>query len=135
MPRSEEERVKYVEGLMTGKVLEGMPHAWRLSLGLASAVAQLHKEGVIHRDIKPGNVYLTAETFEGIAKLGDAGMARLQDASQTSMTQGGTLRYMAPELFPGSTYPLDDKKTDVYCCSCSRELYCAPEKAQKARLN
>src|SRR5690606_13848742 len=67
----------------------------RLALELLAGLGLAHERGVIHRDVKPANVFLDAR---GSAKLGDFGVAHLLDLGQTQ-TGGliGTLAYMSPE--------------------------------------
>jgi serine/threonine protein phosphatase PrpC len=81
---------------------------------LAKATTVLHRAGIIHRDIKPGNVILEPS---GAARLIDFGLARvpgLEEAEADGDPGGvpGTPSYMAPELFTGQTR--GDAKTDVY---------------------
>jgi eukaryotic-like serine/threonine-protein kinase len=68
-----------------------------------------HERGVVHRDIKPGNIMLTSD---GRAKIADFGIARIE---MSSMTQAGTMlgtpAYMSPEQFRGEAA---DARTDVY---------------------
>ena len=86
------------------------PDAERLTRDVLAALAAIHATGIIHRDIKPGNVLLTAD---GTACLTDFGVARPEDA--TSLTQTGhipgTARYMAPELWQG--HPANER-SDLY---------------------
>jgi serine/threonine protein kinase len=75
---------------------------------LASALAAAHGEGIVHRDVTPGNVLLTSA---GVAKIADFGIARAHDAA--TITGGGiiagTPAYLAPEVANGGAagYPAD----------------------------
>ncbi|RKS08450.1 protein kinase-like protein [Nocardiopsis sp. Huas11] len=70
----------------------------RLAVGIITAVAAIHQAGVVHRDLKPGNVLLGPDGPRVI----DFGIARiLTDSGTVSHGQVGTLRYMAPEQVEG----------------------------------
>jgi serine/threonine-protein kinase len=72
----------------------------RMALDLIAGLEAAHHRGVVHRDVKPANVFFDAR---GTAKLGDFGVAHLVDLGQTQ-TGGliGTLAYMSPEQITGA---------------------------------
>ncbi|KAG7466419.1 hypothetical protein MATL_G00164470 [Megalops atlanticus] len=80
---------------------------------IASAVAHIHKAGVLHRDIKTLNIFLTKTN---LIKLGDYGLAKKLD-SQFSMAETcvGTPYYMSPELCQGVKYNF---KSDIWAMGC-----------------
>jgi serine/threonine protein kinase len=87
--------------------------AARLAEALARAVAFIHERGVVHRDLKPGNVLLTAE---GQPKVADFGLAKRLDEDQKLTVTGvimGTAGYMPPEQACGKT-PEVGQPADIY---------------------
>ena len=73
----------------------------RLGVEVASALAHAHSLHVVHRDIKPGNILVNED---GTAKVSDFGIARLvAGTSGAADSLVGTIDYMAPEQFEGST--------------------------------
>lgn len=79
-------------------------------IDVCRALQAAHKKGVVHRDLKPGNIFLCEE---GVAKVLDFGMSKL--ASAESLTQAGytlgTPEYMAPEQCIGAQV---ESRTDIY---------------------
>jgi serine/threonine protein kinase len=76
---------------------------------ICRALEYAHKHGVVHRDIKPGNIMLNVE---GSVKVVDFGIARLVDASKTQTgTLIGTLGYMSPQQLRGEHA---DERSDIW---------------------
>ncbi|HEY4053408.1 MAG TPA: protein kinase [Terriglobales bacterium] len=88
----------------------------KLGMPTAEALAAAHSKGVIHRDIKPGNIFVTQS---GLVKVLDFGVAKLvQESDKTAVTTltetntiTGTLPYMSPEQLRGENL---DARSDIY---------------------
>ncbi|HET7595436.1 MAG TPA: serine/threonine-protein kinase [Burkholderiales bacterium] len=94
--RNERFAVKDVERIM-GELLGALDHA--------------HRNGVVHRDMKPANVILLAD---GTVKVADFGIARIETSELTQAgTMLGTPAYMSPEQFLGQ--PVDGR-SDIFSC-------------------
>src|SRR5215813_11072270 len=65
---------------------------------IANAVEHAHKQGVIHRDLRPANVFVTEK---GLLKVGDFGTSRFLEIAAHGTTVIGSPPYMAPEQFEG----------------------------------
>jgi tRNA A-37 threonylcarbamoyl transferase component Bud32 len=108
--------MEYAPGTELKKILdkgERLPVAEsvRIMEGLLAGLQYSHERGVVHRDIKPGNIILTPE---GVVKIADFGIARIESSSMTQVgTIMGTPAYMSPEQFMAQTV---DARTDLYSC-------------------
>src|SRR5437773_4080691 len=109
--------MQFIEGGQLDEVVRRTPMSMRQAAELIAKVARTvhyaHEHGILHRDIKPGNILLDKN---GEPHLTDFGLARLLD-TQSSVTRTidvlGTPSYMAPEQAAGETTKLS-KATDVY---------------------
>ena len=92
-------------GIRTGLAPE-LAQQWFIALG--RAIGHLHEHGLVHRDLKPGNIYLE----NGIVKVGDYGLSKfISGSGRTAQTQSvGTVHYMAPEVSTGNY----NKQIDIY---------------------
>ena len=108
--------MEYVAGATLADLLHGRARAsWdpkSLFRELMSALAYVHAAGIIHRDIKPGNVLVGRD---GRSRLTDFGIARPSDGERLTNTGLviGTARYIAPEVMRGQR---PDERSDLYAC-------------------
>ncbi|MFB7228058.1 protein kinase [Streptomyces fimicarius] len=113
--------MEYVEGQPLGSVLAAdirdhgaMPadKALKVTADVLAALETSHEMGLVHRDIKPGNVMMTKR---GVVKVMDFGIARAMQSGVTSMTQTGmvvgTPQYLSPEQALGRGV---DARSDLY---------------------
>ena len=118
--------MEYLEGeTLAGRLKKGalpLDVALRYAIEIAEALDQAHRHGVVHRDLKPGNLMLTKTG----TKLLDFGLAKVTDTSKTGAdnptallthdltSQGtilGTFQYMAPEQLEGKDA---DARSDIF---------------------
>ena len=110
--------MEYVEGVtlrekladaMHGRLLP-TPEAISYSIQLAEALEEAHEHGIVHRDVKPANIMITAKNQ---AKIMDFGLAKLKGAMKLTRTDStlGTLAYMSPEQLQGGDV---DPRSDLF---------------------
>ncbi len=98
--------------------------AVRIVRQITKALATAHEKGVVHRDMKPENVFLTGDLAHPTAKVIDFGISKTGDTPGTALTKTGmimgTPSYMAPEQARGERV---DHRADIYAVGAI--LYCA----------
>ncbi|WP_245674026.1 serine/threonine protein kinase [Actinoplanes rectilineatus] len=114
--------VEYVDGPTLGHEVRSKgplspSNLHGVAIGVATALAAIHGAGVIHRDLKPGNVLLAP----GSPKVIDFGIARALEDTQSRLTRTGvymgTVSYMAPERFDEPATPLTPA-ADIFAWGC-----------------
>jgi eukaryotic-like serine/threonine-protein kinase len=111
--------MEYVEGRTLRDAIRGdgplMPErAAEIGQAVARALASAHEAGLVHRDIKPGNIMLTRD---GEVKVMDFGIARTSTGDTLTQTAAilGTASYLSPEQAQGMTV---DARSDIYSLGC-----------------
>jgi serine/threonine-protein kinase len=114
--------MEYLEGrTLTTEIAKGalaLERTCQIGLQIALALAQAHQHGVVHRDVKPANIFLIQRgDCDEFVKLLDFGLARGPDdvALTSSNLLFGTPEYMAPEQVRGSAI---GAKADLYALGC-----------------
>ena len=103
------EKLEDLRSKMRGGKIYTREEIIRVGLHICDALSLCHSKGILHRDIKPGNIFINKD---GNFKLGDFGISRILDSSASYMasTGIGTPQYWAPEQISG-TY---DNRVDIY---------------------
>lgn len=113
--------MEYIKGKTLRDILKmngalSQRDAEQVMLGVLNALEYSHHMGIIHRDIKPGNIMISEQ---GMVKVMDFGIARALDDSATTMTQSqgvvGTAQYLSPEQARGEQV---DMRSDLYSAGC-----------------
>jgi len=123
--------MEFIEGESLKEVIQRqaplpVPHVCRIAKQAAGALEAAHQLGIVHRDIKPGNILLTRSSRGGeeeeVAKVLDFGIAKMKEAhfaaGGTTLTRTGTSigtpAYMSPEQAMGTTSASLDGRADLY---------------------
>ena len=104
---------EYIDGKILRKLMDNGPFepkvAIHIALGILDALDESHRAGIIHRDIKPGNVMVTPT---GLVKVCDFGIAQaIEDPTNDPSAIVGTAQYFSPEQAKGE---IIDGRSDLY---------------------
>ena len=105
--------MEYIDGKILRKLMDAGPFepkvAVHIAIGILDALAESHQAGIIHRDIKPGNVMITQS---GVVKVCDFGIAQaIEDPTNDPSAIVGTAQYFSPEQAKGE---IIDGRSDLY---------------------
>jgi serine/threonine protein kinase len=120
--------MEFVEGCDGAQYIASKPHwleALKVYEAAATGLAAAHAQGIVHADFKPANVLIGNDGRVRVADFGLAqsiGQANRDDASELSGPWGGTLPYMAPELWTGAQ-PNASTDQFVLCVALWETLY------------
>ncbi len=118
--------MELVEGIDLHQYIErhgrlSSEEARQILIQVTQALDYAHRMGVIHRDIKPGNILLTEKDGRTVVKLSDLGLAREVSDTEFRVTREGntvgTIDYMSPEQARDSG--LADIRSDIYSLGCT----------------
>jgi serine/threonine protein kinase len=103
--------MEYLEGVPLDYILDRMPRlpmskVLDILLQVCSGLSYAHEQGIVHQDIKPGNVFIQSD---GRAKIVDFGLSCPPGTKDCSLP--GTVYYMSPEQIVGESV---DERTDIY---------------------
>ena len=97
---------------------------------MASALQHMHEKRIMHWDLKPANIFISAD---GDLKLGDLGLGwALSSQTFEAYSRVGTPLYMSPEVLDGSGY---DTKSDVWSLGCIAYELCTLKSPFKSDNN
>lgn len=105
--------MEYIDGKILRKLMDAGPFdpkvAVHIALGILDALDESHRAGIVHRDIKPGNVMITPS---GLVKVCDFGIAQaVEDPTNDPSAVVGTAQYFSPEQAKGE---IIDGRSDLY---------------------
>jgi serine/threonine protein kinase len=115
--------MEYVDGpslrqLLHARTVLSVSQVAELTVGVLAGLGHAHQRGVVHRDVKPGNVLLSTSDVSNLVKVADFGVARGFGDTTELTSQGafiGTATYASPEQFAGGAI---GPASDLYSLGC-----------------
>lgn len=110
--------LEYADSITLNKYIKSKGHLTNeetidFSIQIAQGLLSAHKQGIIHRDIKPQNILITKEK---VAKITDFGIARAISSNTKNITVVGTIHYISPEQAKNESV---DFRSDIYSLGCT----------------
>lgn len=113
---------EYVRGVELFEIAGALPKHFARSVmrQLLAGLAELHRSGVVHRDVKPENLLISITGDDVTVKLVDFGLACLEWDSNATQLRAGSLGFLAPEVL---MRPIQRQTTKVDCFGAGAVLY------------
>ena len=95
---------------------------WHFFIQISLGLAYIHSKNILHRDLKPMNIFLKKNN---LIKIGDLGVAKMLQTNTKAITYIGTPYYLSPEVCEGKPY---NSKSDVWALGCILYELCTHKK-------
>ena len=112
----------YINNLIQNKNYLSEQQIWHFFIQISLGLAYIHSKNILHRDLKPMNIFLKKNN---LIKIGDLGVAKMLQTNTKAITYIGTPYYLSPEVCEGKPY---NSKSDVWALGCILYELCTFQK-------
>ena len=112
----------YINNLIQKKNYLSEHQIWHFFIQISLGLAYIHSKNILHRDLKPMNIFLKKNN---LIKIGDLGVAKILQTNTKAFTYIGTPYYLSPEVCEGKPY---NSKSDVWALGCILYELCTFQK-------
>ena len=102
----------YINNLIQNKNYLSEQQIWHFFIQISLGLAYIHSKNILHRDLKPMNIFMKKNN---LIKIGDMGVAKILQTNTKAFTYIGTPYYLSPEVCEGKPY---NSKSDVWALGC-----------------